>query len=43
MGSKVLATQFNTNQVDVSNLSKGVYILTLYSGTKKASKKIIKY
>jgi hypothetical protein len=43
MGSKVLATQFNTNQVDVSNLSKGVYILTIYSGTKKASKKIIKY
>ena len=41
MGSKVLATQFNTNQVDVSNLSKGMYIIMVYSGNKKANKKII--
>lgn len=43
IGSKVLETQFNTNQVDISNLSKGIYILTLYSGTKKTNKKIIKH
>lgn len=43
IGSKVLETQLNTNQIDVSSLSKGIYILTLYSGNKKTSKKIIKH
>lgn len=43
IGSKVLETQLNTNQIDVSSLSKGIYILTLYSGNIKTSKKIIKH
>lgn len=42
IGSKVIETQFNSSQIDVSSLSKGIYILTLYSGNKKVSKKIIK-
>ena len=41
MGNKVLETQINTNRIDVSNLSKGMYIIMVYSGNKKANKKII--
>lgn len=40
IGNKVLSTT-TSDKVDVSNLSKGVYILTVYSGTIKNTKKLI--
>jgi beta-glucanase (GH16 family) len=41
IGNKVLETQINTNRIDVSNVSKGIYILSVYSGNKRTNKKII--
>ena len=41
IGNKVLETQTNTNRIDVSNVSKGIYILSVYSGNKRTNKKII--
>lgn len=41
IGNKVLDTQVNTNEIDVSNVSEGIYILTIYSENQKSSKKIV--
>ena len=41
IGNMVLNTTTNTNKIDVSNLSKGIYLLTVYSGTTKSVKKMI--
>lgn len=41
IGNLVLNTTTNTNSIDVSNLSNGVYLLTVYSGTQKSIKKMI--
>jgi beta-glucanase (GH16 family) len=41
IGNLVLNTNTNTDSIDVSNLSKGVYLLTVYSGTQKSVKKLI--
>jgi beta-glucanase (GH16 family) len=41
IGNKVLETQSNTNIIDVSNVSKGIYILSVYSGKIRSNKKII--
>jgi beta-glucanase (GH16 family) len=39
-GNKVLS-KLNSNQVEISNLSTGVYLLVVYSGDKKGMKKVI--
>ena len=36
-----LNTSTNTNKVDVTNLSKGIYLVTAYSGSEKSTKKIV--
>ena len=41
IGTKVLETQLNTSRIDISNLSKGIYMVTIYSGSKKAVRKVI--
>jgi beta-glucanase (GH16 family) len=41
LGNIVFETNSNTDNIDVSNLSKGIYLLTVYSGTHKSTKKII--
>lgn len=41
IGNLVLKTTTDTDSIDVSNLSKGVYLLTVYSGTQKSVKKLI--
>ena len=41
LGNLVLNTTSDTESIDVSNLSKGVYLLTVYSGTQKSVKKLI--
>jgi hypothetical protein len=41
IGNLVLNTTADTDRIDVSNLSKGVYLLTVYSGTQKSVKKLI--
>lgn len=41
IGNKVLDTQVSTNAIDVSNVSEGIYILTIYSENQKSSKKIV--
>jgi beta-glucanase (GH16 family) len=41
LGNMVLNTSTNTNKVDVTNLSKGIYLITAYSGSEKSTKKII--
>lgn len=41
VGNLVLTTTSNTDKIDVSNLSKGIYLLTAYSGTKKITKKVV--
>lgn len=41
MGQKILNTTIDTKKIDVSNLSKGIYLLTVYSGAEKGIKKII--
>ena len=41
VGKLVVATSTNTNYVDVRNLNKGFYLVTVYSGDKKSIKKII--
>jgi hypothetical protein len=40
-GQKVIETTKNTNQIDVSSIAKGIYFLTVYSGTKKGVKKVL--
>jgi beta-glucanase (GH16 family) len=41
LGNLVLNATSDTESIDVSNLSKGVYLLTVYSGTQKSVKKLI--
>lgn len=41
VGNLVLKTEANSNNVDVTSLASGVYLMTLYSGTDKVVKKII--
>lgn len=41
LGNMVLNTSANTNKVDVTNLSKGIYLVTAYSGSEKSTKKIV--
>ena len=41
IGNMVLNTTTNTNKIDVSNLSKGIYLLTVYSGAERGVKKMI--
>jgi beta-glucanase (GH16 family) len=41
VGNLVYNTTSNTNEIDVSNLSSGVYLLTAYSNNSKRTKKII--
>ena len=41
LGSKVLAIQTNTNVIDVSNVSSGIYMLAIYSGNQRCIKKIV--
>jgi len=41
LGHLVLSTTADCNQIDINNLSKGVYLLTVYSGNKKSSKKMV--
>ncbi len=40
-GNLVLNTSLDTNRVDVSNLSKGIYLLAVYSENKRVIKKMI--
>lgn len=41
IGTMVCKSSSDTNNIDISNLSKGVYLLTVYSGTQKSVKKLI--
>ena len=41
LGALVSTTNENTNEVDIKNLSKGIYLLTVYSGSQKRVKKLI--
>jgi hypothetical protein len=41
LGNLDLNTTVDTERIDVSNLSKGVYLLTVYSGKQKSEKKLI--
>ena len=41
LGNLVLNTTIDDEKIDVSNLSKGVYLLTVYSGTQRSVKKLI--
>jgi beta-glucanase (GH16 family) len=41
VGNLVLETSFETKKIDVKNLLKGVYLLTVYSGNKRSIKKMI--
>lgn len=41
LGNMVLNMKTNTNKVDITNLSKGIYLITAYSGSEKSTKKII--
>ncbi len=41
IGNRILQSTINPNQIDVSNVSKGIYLLTVYSGYEKSTKKVI--
>jgi beta-glucanase (GH16 family) len=41
LGNLVIDTNKNTIKIDVSSLSKGIYLINVYSGDKKGIKKII--
>jgi beta-glucanase (GH16 family) len=41
LGNLVLNTTIDDEKIDVPNLSKGVYLLTVYSGTQRSVKKLI--
>lgn len=41
LGALVTTAKENTNKVDIKNLSKGIYLLTVYSGAQKCVKKLI--
>ena len=40
LGKLVSSTNVDTNKVDIKNLSKGIYLLAVYSGTQKSVKKL---
>jgi len=40
-GNRVINCDTNTNNIDISSLSKGVYLLTVYSCSQKSVKKLI--
>lgn len=40
-GNRVINCDANTNNIDISSLSKGIYLLTVYSGSQKSVKKLI--
>ena len=41
LGNLVLKTETNTNSIDVTNLSSGIYLISVYSGNERVVKKII--
>ncbi|WP_310556117.1 family 16 glycosylhydrolase [Flavobacterium sp.] len=41
LGNLVLSSISNTNKIDISNLTKGIYLINIYSGIEKSVKKII--
>lgn len=41
VGTLVLETKQNTDNIDIKNLSQGIYLITVYSGDKRSIKKII--
>ncbi len=41
LGNLVFKINSNTKNIDVSNLSKGIYFLMVYSGSEKSTKKLI--
>jgi len=41
LGKLVSSTTIDTNNVDIKDLSKGIYLLTVYSGNQKGVKKLI--
>ena len=41
LGSLVLKSETNTNTIDVTNLSSGIYLITFYSGNERVVKKVI--
>ncbi|MDN3677276.1 family 16 glycosylhydrolase [Flavobacterium paronense] len=41
LGAMVVTTSETTNEVDIKNLSKGIYLLAVYSGAQKCVKKFI--
>jgi len=40
-GMLVLETKTDTNNIDIKNLSQGIYLVTVYSGNKRSVKKMI--
>jgi hypothetical protein len=40
-GMLVLETKTDTNNIDIKNLSQGIYLVTAYSGDKRSVKKMI--
>jgi endonuclease I len=42
LGKKVMHGQLNNNQISVSNLNAGVYLIKFYSGSQTSVKKLIK-
>ncbi len=41
LGNLVLKSETNTNTIDVTNLSSGIYLITFYSGNERVVKKVI--
>ena len=41
LGKLVSSTNIETNKVDIKNLTKGIYLLAVYSGDQKSVKKLI--
>ncbi|WP_395077365.1 T9SS type A sorting domain-containing protein [Flavobacterium sp.] len=41
IGNLVMKTNVNVNKIDVSNFSKGIYLISVYSALEKSLKKII--
>lgn len=41
IGNKVITQTLNTNQIDVSSLSKGMYLMVVYANNRKGIKKMI--
>ncbi len=41
LGTLVTTSHQNTNEIDIRNLSKGIYLLTVYSDSQKCVKKLV--